>query len=60
VTLETESGATLRYRIVGEDESNPRSGLLSYVSPLAEQLLGCRVGDVVKIRDDDAEVTSIA
>lgn len=60
VTVETESGAALRYRIVGEDESDPRSGLLSYVSPLAEQLLGCHVGDVVKIRDGDAEVTGIA
>jgi transcription elongation GreA/GreB family factor len=60
VTLEAESGATLRYRIVGEDESDPRSGLLSYVSPIAEQLLGCRVGDVVKTRDGDAEVIGIA
>jgi transcription elongation GreA/GreB family factor len=60
VTLETGSGATLRYRIVGEDESDPRRGLLSYVSPLAEQLLGCRVGDVVKLQDGDAEVIEIA
>jgi transcription elongation GreA/GreB family factor len=60
VTLEAESGATLRYRIVGEDESDPRSGLLSYVSPIAEQLLGCRVGDVVATRDGDAEVVDIA
>jgi transcription elongation GreA/GreB family factor len=60
VTLEAESGATLRYRIVGEDESDPRSGLLSYVSPIAKQLLGCRVGDVVKTRDGDAEVIGIA
>jgi transcription elongation GreA/GreB family factor len=30
------------------------------VSPLAAQLLGCRVGDVVRIRDGDAEVVGIA
>jgi transcription elongation GreA/GreB family factor len=60
VTLATPAGATLRYRIVGEDESDPRAGLLSYVSPLAEQLLGCRVGDVVKTLDGDADVVGIA
>jgi transcription elongation GreA/GreB family factor len=60
VSLETDAGATLRYRIVGEDESDPRRGLLSYVSPLAAQLLGCRVGDVVRVRDGDAEVVDIA
>lgn len=60
VTLTTDTGATLRYRIVGEDESDPRSGLLSYVSPLADALLGCRPGDVVRLRTGDAEVVAIA
>jgi len=59
VTLATDSGATLRYRIVGEDESDPRRGLVSYVSPLAEELLGCRLGDVVSLHDGDAEIVGI-
>lgn len=60
VVLETDSGQRRTYRIVGEDESDPRQGLISYVSPLAEQLLGSRVGDVVRLRDEAAEILSIA
>ena len=59
VTLETGSGATHRFRIVGEDESDPRRGLISYVSPLAEALLGARAGDEVHLRDERAEVVAI-
>ena len=59
VTLETGSGALHRYRFVGEDESDPRSGLISYVSPLAETLLGCRAGDEVDLRGERAEVVGI-
>jgi transcription elongation GreA/GreB family factor len=59
VTLATDSGATLRYRIVGEDESEPRRGLVSYVAPLAGKLLGCRLGDVVSLHDGDAEIVGI-
>jgi transcription elongation GreA/GreB family factor len=60
VTLESASGQTLHYRIVGEDESDPRQGLISYVSPLAEDLLGCRLGDVVPLRDGDAKIVGIS
>jgi transcription elongation GreA/GreB family factor len=59
VTLETESGVTHRFRIVGEDESDPRRGLISYVSPLAEALLGARAGDEVDVRGERAEVVRI-
>lgn len=60
VTLETAQGDAVRYRIVGEDEADPRRGLLSYVSPLAELLLGSRAGDVVALRDGDAEIVAIS
>ena len=59
VTLQTGSGATHRFRIVGEDESDPRRGLISYVSPLAEALLGTRAGDEVDLRSERAEVVRI-
>lgn len=59
VTLETDSGATHRFRIVGEDESDPRQGLIAYVSPLAEALLGARAGDGVNLRGEAAEVVRI-
>jgi transcription elongation GreA/GreB family factor len=59
VVLETGDGARLRFRIVGEDEADPAHGLISWVSPLAEELLGCAVGDEVRFRDGEAEVAAI-
>jgi transcription elongation GreA/GreB family factor len=59
VTLATDSGATHRFRIVGEDESDPQQGLISYVSPLAESLLGARAGDSVDLRGQAAEIVRI-
>lgn len=60
VTLETASGESVRFRIVGEDESDPAHGLLAYVSPLAELLLGATVGDFVEFRGGEAEIVAIA
>jgi len=59
VELRTESGATLHFRIVGEDESDPAAGLISWVSPLAELLLGSAPGDEVPFRGGMAEVVAI-
>jgi transcription elongation GreA/GreB family factor len=59
VELRTESGATLRFRIVGEDESDPAAGLISWVSPLAELLLGSAPGDEVPFRGGIAEVVAV-
>lgn len=59
VTLETDDGARVEFRIVGEDESDPGRGLISYVSPLAEQLLGCRVGERVSFRNGEAELVVV-
>ena len=59
VELRTESGERLWFRIVGEDESDPGHGLVSYVSPLAESLLGAAVGDSVPFRGSPAEVIAI-
>ena len=36
------------FRIVGEDEANPPRGLVSIRSPLAQAILGARVGDVIE------------
>ena len=40
VTIERQNGQRQTFRIVGEDEADPKLGLLSYVSPLARSLLG--------------------
>jgi transcription elongation factor GreB len=35
------------FMIVGEDEAEPKTGKISWVSPLARSLTGARVGDIV-------------
>jgi transcription elongation GreA/GreB family factor len=47
VTVEDEEGKLLTFEIVGEDEANIQEGRVSYLSPLAEALLGGAVGDEV-------------
>ena len=46
--LETEEES--RYRIVGEDESDVKEGLISVVSPIARALIGREVDDEVTVR----------
>jgi transcription elongation GreA/GreB family factor len=59
VRLATPDGETASFRIVGEDEADPKRGLVSYVSPLAEELLGAEVGDEIEFRGGMAELVSI-
>lgn len=59
VTLAPAQGAERTYAIVGEDEAAPSEGRISWVSPLAQALLGVQVGDVVPFGDGDAEVRRI-
>ena len=47
VTMEDEEGKLLTFEIVGEDEANIYEDRVSYLSPLAEALLGGAVGDEV-------------
>ena len=47
VTAEDEEGDLLTFEIVGEDEANIHEGRVSYLSPLAEALLGGAIGDEV-------------
>ncbi len=60
VTVEDDDGARTDYRIVGAIEASPRSGLVSWQSPLARALLGARVGDSVSLpRGRTAEVVAV-
>ena len=59
VRLGMPDGETVCFRIVGEDESDPAHGLISWVSPLAESLLGAGIGDEVEFRGDRAEILGI-
>jgi transcription elongation factor GreB len=50
VEIEDEEGARAVYRIVGEDESEPERGHISWRSPIGRALLSKREGDVVIYR----------
>jgi transcription elongation GreA/GreB family factor len=47
VTVEDEEGNLSAYEIVGEDEADIHQGKVSYLSPLAESLIGSKLGDEV-------------
>ena len=59
VTIEREDGRVQTYRIVGEDEADPAAGSISYVSPMAQALLGKEVGDEAMVAGASVEVTRI-
>ncbi len=48
VDIETDEKQT--YTIVGEDEADIKSGLISITAPVARSLIGREVGDAVKVR----------
>ncbi|MBO9098165.1 MULTISPECIES: transcription elongation factor GreA [unclassified Rhizobium] len=60
VTFSRDDGRVQTYRIVGEDEADPKAGSISFVSPVARLLIGKAVGDVVVIGDGELEIKAIS
>lgn len=60
VAIRRADGRKQTYRIVGEDEADPAKGTLSYVSPLAQAMLGRCAGDEVKAGASTAEIEAIS
>ncbi len=60
VTLGYDDGRTFSYRIVGEDEADPKRGMISFVSPLAQNLMGKSVGDFATAGGHEIEILSIS
>ena len=60
VTFRREDGRVQKYRIVGEDEADPKGGSISFVSPVAMSLMGKAVGDVVGTSGQELEVIAIS
>jgi transcription elongation factor GreA len=51
VDLEDEdSGASVTYQIVGDDEADLKQGLISISSPIARALIGKEAGDVAEVQ----------
>ena len=52
------------YRIVGVDETDPDRGWISWLSPLAKQLVGKRAGDRVRFRfpagDEELQILALS
>jgi len=59
VTFNRDDGRVQTYRIVGEDEADPKAGSISYVSPVARLLMGKAVGDVVTMGGQELEIEKI-
>jgi len=59
VTFRRDDGRVQTYRIVGEDEADPKAGSISFVSPVARLLLGKAVGDEVGASGQNLEIISI-
>lgn len=60
VTFSRADGRVQTYRIVGEDEADPKAGSISFVAPVARLLMGKAVGDVVEASGQELEIVAIA
>lgn len=60
VKFSRDDGRIQTYRIVGEDEADPKAGTISYVSPVARLLLGKGVGDLVTLNGQELEIVAIS
>ncbi|MBB3770351.1 transcription elongation GreA/GreB family factor [Angulomicrobium tetraedrale] len=59
VTIEDEEGRRRTYRIVGEDEADPREGRIAWISPVARALMGKWVGDEIRLPAGTAEIIAV-
>ncbi|HEY8162516.1 MAG: transcription elongation factor GreA [Methylocystis sp.] len=60
VVVELEGGERKTFRLVGEDQADPAKGLIPYVAPLAQALMGKTVGDKVEVIHHSAKIIEIA
>ena len=56
VEVVDEAGDRKRYQLVGEDETEPKRGRISWRSPLGRSLLKRKVGDFVTVRRPAGEI----
>ena len=60
VKFRREDGRVQKYRIVGEDEADPKSGSISFASPVARLLMSKAVGDEVGEPGQELEIIAIS
>ena len=59
VTFRRDDGRVQTYRIVGEDEADPKAGSISFISPVARLLMGKVAGDVIGASGQELEIMAI-
>ena len=57
VTYAEADGTTVTVKLVGIDEADLAKGKISWISPVAKALLKSEVGDMVKLRTPNGELT---
>jgi transcription elongation GreA/GreB family factor len=60
VSFRRDDGRVQKFRIVGEDEADPKTGSISFASPVARLLMGKAVGDVAGTSGQELEIIAIA
>jgi len=58
VELQNEKKETLTYTILGPWDTHPEEGIISFQSKLAQSMIGCKIGDVVKFKDEEYKIAS--
>jgi len=53
--IDEDSGKEITYKIVGEDEADIKTGMISFTSPIARALIGKNEGDVVSFQAPGGE-----
>ncbi|MGH8186496.1 MAG: GreA/GreB family elongation factor, partial [Steroidobacteraceae bacterium] len=59
VTVRYDDGNERSYALVGEDEADPAHGSISWISPIAQALIGSSRGDDVQLQGQHAEVVRL-
>ena len=54
--MNSDSGESALYKIVGEDEADANLGRISYASPLANQMIGKFEGDIIKVETPSGSI----
>ncbi len=60
VTFRRDDGRVQKYRLVGEDEADPKTGSISFASPVGTSLMGKAIGDIVNVGDQELEILAIS
>jgi transcription elongation GreA/GreB family factor len=57
--MNIESEAEFTYTILGVHDSDPNNGIISFKSPMGQELLSREVGDEIEVNESYYEITKI-